>query len=95
MHASRPDVQRLLITYAVDLILVMESLFRFTLKPGLSGTTSWEVLKEAFEAYERSDAPHGVHGGVRSYIDQCGKSFDLDGIFKKIEQLINEYQLGV
>lgn len=73
----------------------MESLFKFTLKPGLSGSTSWEVLKDAFEGYERSDAPRHIHGDVRLHIDQCSERFDLDGISNKVEQLIYQYQLGV
>lgn len=90
-----PEVQRLLIAYTVDLILVLESLFKFTLKPGLFGTTSWGVLKEAFEAYERSDTPHCVHGHVRSYVDECNQVFNVDGIRNKIDELIKEYQQGV
>jgi len=91
-----PDVQRLLMAYAVDLILVMESLFKFTLQPGLSGTTSWGVLKEAFEAYERSDAPQDIHDAVRTFVDQSCERLELVGISQKIEQLIHEHhQLGV
>jgi hypothetical protein len=95
VFSGRPDVQRLLMAYAVDLVLVMESLFKFTLRPDLSGTTSWEALKEAFEAYERSNAPHVIHDAIRSYVDQCGERFDLEGIFEKIKQLVDEHQLGV
>lgn len=49
--SSRPSVERLIMSYSVDLILVLKSLFDFTQKPDLAGSANWEVLKEAFEAY--------------------------------------------
>ena len=52
---ARPEVECLLMAYTVDLISVLKPLFDFTLKPDVAGTTNWEVLKEAFEDYERSN----------------------------------------
>lgn len=49
--SSRPSVERLIMSYSEDLILVLKSLFDFTQKPDLAGSANWEVLKEAFEAY--------------------------------------------
>ena len=79
----------MIMAYTVDLILVLKSLFDFTLKPDLAGSTNWEVLKEAFEAYERSH-------DIRQNHDLCRLTFqqkhNLDrGSFRaKIRELLSE-----
>ena len=70
---ARPEVECLLMTYTVDLIPVLKSLLDLTLKPGLAGTTNWEVLKEAFEDYERSNKRKEIHASCRSMYDRTNQ----------------------
>jgi len=90
-NPSRSSVQSLLVAYTVDLISVLKSLFDFTLNPRLSGTMTWEVLKEAFEAYERSNSRQRIHDRVRSNFQQGGRILDLDSIPVKVDELLGEY----
>jgi hypothetical protein len=55
--------------YTVDLMNVLRELFDFTLRPGLDLTTDWEVLKEAFAAYEYSSSRQNIHNRIRSNTD--------------------------
>jgi hypothetical protein len=76
--------------YSVDLILVLKSLFDFTLKPDLAGSANWEVLKEAFEAYERSHDATQNHNFYRSTWQQNNRTLDR-GIFRDtIKELVRE-----
>jgi len=85
------SVHSLLIAYTVDLISVLKSLFDFTLKPSLSGTKTWDVLKEAFEAYERSDSRQRIHDRVRSNIQRRQRIPDLGSIQSRVGELLGEY----
>ncbi|KAJ6562959.1 hypothetical protein B0H10DRAFT_2364365 [Mycena sp. CBHHK59/15] len=87
------EVQRLLIAYTVDLILVLEELFKITLQPNLSGRISWDALQEAFEAYQRSTSQRSVHSGVRALVEQCGQlSLDSSSIRNSVEELVQQYR---
>jgi hypothetical protein len=55
--------------YTVDLLSVLRELFDFTLQPGLALTTNWDVLKEAFAAYEYSSSRQDIHNRIRSNSD--------------------------
>jgi hypothetical protein len=77
--------------YTVDLILVLKSLFDFTLKPGLEGTPTWEVLQDAFEAYERSDSRRHIHDSVSSNFQRSERILDQDSISKKVAELVGKY----
>ena len=84
----RPSVERLIMAYSVDLILVLKSLFDFTLKPDLAGSANWEVLKEAFEAYERSHDAQKNHNFCRSAWHQNSLTLDRDGFRARIRELV-------
>jgi len=87
---SRPSVQRLLIAYTVDLIGVLKELFYFTLKPDLALKTTWPVLQEAFQAYERSSCRQRVHDSICSEYPQGGKILTADGINEMVRDLVME-----
>ena len=76
--------------YSVDLILVLRSLFDFTLKPDLAGSANWEVLKEAFEAYERSHDVKQNHDFCRSAWQQDNRTIDRDRFRAMIRELVAE-----
>jgi hypothetical protein len=76
-------------TYTVDLILVLKALFHFTLKPDLAGSANWEVLKEAFEDYERSHNIQQNHNFCRSAL-QNNQNLDRDGFRARIRELLGE-----
>ena len=86
---ARPEVQRLLIAYTVDLISVLKELFDITLKPDLALTTTWKELKDAFEAYERSLSCRRIHNSIWSTRPQ-GELLTVDGLSKKIRELLEE-----
>ena len=76
--------------YTVNLVSVLTSLFDFSLKPRLAGTTNWEVLMEAFEAYERSDKRKDVHASCRSIYDRKNLTLTQESFRRKINQLLVE-----
>jgi hypothetical protein len=77
--------------YTVDLILVLKSLFDFTLRPSLVGTPTWEVLQNAFEAYERSDSRRHIHDSVSPNFQRSERILDQGSISKKIAELVGKY----
>jgi len=85
---TRPEIQRLLIAYTVDLISVLRELFDITLKPDLALTTSWKELKAAFEAYERSPSCRRIHDSICSPTQ--GELLTVDGLSNKIRELLEE-----
>ena len=86
----RPSVERLIMAYSIDLILVLKSLFDFTLKPDLAGSANWEVLKEAFEAYERSHDAQKNHNCCRSAWHRNNRTLDREGFRARIRELVGE-----
>jgi hypothetical protein len=90
MTRERPSVERLIMVYSVDLILVLKSLFDFTLKPDLAGSANWEVLKEAFEAYQRSHDIQQNHNFCRSALQQENQNLDRDGFRARIRELLDK-----
>lgn len=76
--------------YTVDLISVLKSLFDFTLKPDLAGTTNWEVLKEAFEDYERSNKRKEIHASCRSIYNGNNPTLNRENFRQIIHQLLDE-----
>ena len=85
----RSSVERLIMAYSVDLILVLKSLFDFTLKPDLAGSANWEVLKEAFEAYERSHDAQKNHNLCRSAWQE-NRTLDRDSFRARIRELVGD-----
>ena len=57
-------------TYAVDLIKVLESLCDFTMAPKLSGKPTWDTLQEAFQAYGSSPPCQENHRRIRETFQQ-------------------------
>ncbi len=65
--------------YTVDLIRVLQSLFDFAIAPKLLGRTTWPVLQEAFEAYERSDSRQQIHRQICANFQQDRQIHNLNG----------------
>lgn len=87
------DVQRVLIAYIVDLILVMEELFQIALQPKVFGRVSWEELQEAFHAYALTSSPRNTHDRVRALVEQRGGlNPDVYLIRKAVEELVQQYR---
>jgi hypothetical protein len=76
--------------YTVDLIRVLESLFDFAIAPTLSGRTTWPVLKEAFEAYERSDSRRQTHRQICANFQQDRQIHNLNSFDRVIHELLGE-----
>lgn len=76
--------------YTIDLISVLKSLFDFTLKPDLAGTTNWEVLKEAFEDYERSSKRKEIHDICRSLFEKNDQILSRDVFRQTVKRLLDE-----
>ena len=74
----------------VDLIKVLESLFDFAIAPTLSGRTTWPVLQEAFEAYERSDSRRQTHRQICANFQQDRQIHDLNSFDRVIHELLGE-----
>jgi hypothetical protein len=88
---ARPSVQRLLIAYTVDLISVLRELFDLTLQPDKALATTWQELKEAFEAYERSPSRQRIHNSICSKSAQGEQIVTADDIREKVRDLVTEY----
>lgn len=84
----RPDVQRLLIAYTVDLISVLRELFDLTLKPGLALKTDWQELKEAFETYEKSASRQHNHDIISLRSPQSQQILSANSIHEKVRELV-------
>ena len=87
---ARPDVQRLLVTYIVDLISVLRELFYFTLKPDKALATTWEELQYAFEAYGKSPSRQRIHNSIRSKPMQGKQIVTADNITEKVRDWVRE-----
>ncbi|KAJ7832456.1 hypothetical protein B0H14DRAFT_3712156 [Mycena olivaceomarginata] len=87
------DVQRVLIAYIVDLILVMEELFQIALQPKVFGRVSWEALQEALHAYVLTASPRSTHDRVHALVEQRGGlNPDVYLIRKAVEELVQQYR---
>jgi hypothetical protein len=88
---ARPEVQRLLVTYTVDLIRVLRELFDLMLQPQKALTAAtWEDLKEAFEAYERSLSRQHNHRSIHSEQAWGRRLVTVDNITEKVHDLVGE-----
>ena len=87
---SRSSVHQLLIAYTVDLIRVLRELFDITLRPELAFATTWNELKEAFEAYERSNSRQRIHKIICSKAMQDDQSLTPDSIGSKVRELLRD-----
>lgn len=76
--------------YTIDLVSVLKSLFDFTLKRDLAGTTNWEVLKVAFEDYERSNKRKEIHDCCRSLYDGNNQILTRENFRQAIKKLLDE-----
>jgi hypothetical protein len=87
------DIQRVLIAYIVDLVLVMKELFQIALQPKVFGRVSWEELQEAFHAYTLTASPRNTHDRVRTLVEQRGGLHpDVHLIRKAVEELVQQYR---
>ena len=76
--------------YTIDLIRVLESLFDFAIVPDLSGRTTWPVLQNAFEAYERSDSRQQTHRQICANFPQDRQIHNLNSFDRVIHELLGE-----
>ncbi|KAJ7913607.1 hypothetical protein B0H13DRAFT_1873732 [Mycena leptocephala] len=89
-----PDVERVLIAYTVDLILVLEELFKIVLQPKAASGVSWNDLQEAFEAYHRTTSQRTVHGAVNDLVENRGQQLITNFTFlrKSVEDLVQKHR---
>jgi hypothetical protein len=85
-------VQRVFIAYAVDLTLVLRELFDLALLPDKTGSVTWDDLREAFEAYDRTPSRAGVHGEVTKLVKKHGGlTAAPTGIHTAVEELLRRH----
>ncbi|KAI9459553.1 hypothetical protein HD554DRAFT_325971 [Boletus coccyginus] len=83
-------IERLFMAYTYHRpIAVLKSLFGFTLKSDLIGTTNWEVLKEAFEDYERSQKRKEIHDTCRSLYERNNRVLSRENFRQTIKNLLD------
>jgi len=75
-------LQRVLLTYTVDLISVLRNLFSIAL------TATWIALQEAYVAYERSGTRQNLHGKIVSNIAQGGHALNKDDMSGMVRQML-------
>jgi len=74
-----PSVESVIMAYAVDLISVLKSLFHFTLmNPDFAEKANWEILKDAFEGYGRTEDLEQNHKVCRSTFHQNNQMMPLN-----------------
>ncbi|KAJ7720557.1 hypothetical protein B0H14DRAFT_3008851 [Mycena olivaceomarginata] len=88
---NTPDVQAVFIAYTVDLILVLDRLFDFVMRPKVMGSVSWAELRNAFEAYHNSQSQHSVHNKIRTLIQMRGKLSLESDVGPSVEDLVKEF----
>ncbi|KAJ7753673.1 hypothetical protein DFH07DRAFT_823986 [Mycena maculata] len=87
------EVHRVLLAYIMDLILVMEELFKIALQPKVFGRISWTELEEAFEAYGRTGSPVKIHEGIRMLVEQdAGLEGKVATIRRGVENLLQQHR---
>ncbi|KAJ7243858.1 hypothetical protein B0H12DRAFT_1130266 [Mycena haematopus] len=87
------DIHRVLIAYTVDLILVLEELFKIALQPKVFGRISWKELEQAFDAYQLTESPSRIHSDIRALVEQRGGlNVELSLIRKGLEALVQQYR---
>lgn len=88
----RPDVLLHLMTYIVDLILVMQILFL------AAGSTKRPILRHVIKlvvgAYKESIVKTQVHSAIQQYVNSAGVfvGADRDNAFNTVTNLINRYR---
>ncbi|KAJ7882039.1 hypothetical protein B0H14DRAFT_1492364 [Mycena olivaceomarginata] len=91
---NTPAVQRVLIAYTVDLIMVLQELFKIMLQPKSHGSVSWPDLQEAFEAYQRTTSQRTVHSAVSDLVEKRGQlSMDLTVIRESVKEMLEQYRV--
>ncbi|KAJ7337623.1 hypothetical protein DFH08DRAFT_1014892 [Mycena albidolilacea] len=88
---NTPDVQRVFIAYTVDLILVLDRLFDFVMRPKVMGSVSWTELRNAFEAYHDSKSQRSVHDKIRALVEMRGKLSLESDVRPSVEDLVKEF----
>ena len=87
---DRPDVQRLLIAYIVDLIRVLIELFNLTIRFELALTTTWTEVQEAVKIYEKSSACQRIHEQIRLKTTREDQRMTSDDISRMVRELLRE-----
>ena len=59
-------------------------------KSDLTGPMNWDVLKEAFEDYERSHDVRQIHETCRSILQWNNQDLDRDAFRAKIREIFRE-----
>jgi hypothetical protein len=86
-------VQRVFISYTVDLILVLRELFDFTLQRQKAGRVTWGDLGEAWAAYHRTPSQARVHSEITELVKQHeGLSADSNAIHENVVELLRKHR---
>ena len=59
-------------------------------RPNLAGTMNWEVLKEAFKDYERSNKHKEIHASCQSMYNRKSQMLTWENFRQTINQLLDE-----
>ncbi|KAJ7193936.1 hypothetical protein GGX14DRAFT_587371 [Mycena pura] len=91
--ANVPEVQRVFISYTVDLMLVLRELFDFTLQRQWAGRVTWRDLGEAWAAYHRTPSQARVHSEITELVKKHeGLSADSNAIHESVVELLRKHQ---
>ncbi|KAJ6504539.1 hypothetical protein DFH09DRAFT_1201023 [Mycena vulgaris] len=91
--ANVPEVQRVFISYAVDLMLVLRELFDFTLQRQWAGRITWGDLGEAWAAYHRTPSQARVHSEITELVKEHeGLSADSKAIHESVVELLRKHR---
>ena len=98
METSRPQIRRLLMTYTIELAVVLKSLIdvKLTRMPRVSQSTmgiTWSELKEAFEAYEHSGPCRRIHHCISLIAQQDQQISDTDSFHRIFHELVKDAEV--
>lgn len=89
-----PEVRRVMIAYTVDMILIFEELFKFTLVPTSDGIVTWKLLQEAFEAHHRTTAQNSVHTDIATRVEQTWRlDTNRDIVLEGVRDLLQQHRV--
>ncbi|KAF7338928.1 hypothetical protein MVEN_01968800 [Mycena venus] len=91
---NNPEVRRVMIAYTVDMILILEELFKFTLVPTSDGIVTWKLLQEAFEAHHRTTAQNSVHTDIATRVEQTWRlDTNQDIVLEGVRDLLQQHRV--
>ena len=98
METSRPQIQHLLMTYTMELAVVLKSLIgvKLTRMPRASQSTTgvtWSELKEAFKAYEHLAPCRRIHHHISLIVQQDQQISDTDSFRCIFHELVKDAEV--